>query len=428
MSLRGLPKPTLLLSPHGSHDRNGPVEPDIQGGAIIVPGLRGPAWQVAEATTNYVRNPRCAHDTTGWATGSNREITRRDDLPTGIPAGVRTGLRVRATSTISGGFTGAATAITYNNAGDYTGSMYVYVPSSYSSGDLIVQLVVSGSSRSSLVDMSIRDEWQRVVTPTFEDVAAAATGSIQIAHLSGTWNADDEFYISCAQVEPKAYATPYCDGALGAGHAWTGTPHDSTSTRAGAMVRTPSAGRLDATQGEVQIRLHTLPDFFPGSGRYNDIWRAQAIGNHFLIFASGTHSLTFGAGATAQHHNPDLIPPQPLTLGMAWKIGERSRYFVNGEEVTTSAVLNAPLQLSSVMSLGAGNDADKFLAESLIVFDRPLTERERRSLIEHPRAWSWYELTAPGLVTNVPRPRGVFSIQAELWRADRYGNLLERVP
>lgn len=438
MSLRTLPEPLLFLSPTGSYDRNGRVEPTISGGVRVVPGQYGAAWQVAEATTNYVRNPRCAHDTTGWVTGSNREITRRDDLPTGVPVGVRTGLRVRATSTISGGFTGAETAITYSDAGDYTGSMYVYVPSSYSSGDLIVQLVVSGSSRSSLVDMSIRDEWQRVVTPAFEDVAAAATGSIQIAHLSGTWNADDEFFISCAQVEPKAYATPYCDGALGAGHEWTGTAHNSESTRQASYIWY-ALDTLSADRGSALFRF-LMPEVL-GSTSNTGLY-LQSVGqisgnqnNLTVMYRPQIDRLTLRTGSgysTSELAGPKPEPGTlvsvylewtPETIGVDWGFG-------NGLQTRERGTTGGGGWLGNGIWVGGAHQSfvGNTRTESALVFDRPLTDRERESLMGHPRAWSWYELTAPGLVTNVPRPRGVFSIQAELWRADRYGNLLERVP
>lgn len=43
-------KPTLLLSPDGSFDDNGRVEPTLTGGVLVVPGQYGNAWQLAEAT------------------------------------------------------------------------------------------------------------------------------------------------------------------------------------------------------------------------------------------------------------------------------------------------------------------------------------------------------------------------------------------
>jgi hypothetical protein len=50
------------------------------------------------------------------------------------------------------------------------------------------------------------------------------------------------------QLEQKAYATSYCDGSLGYGYAWTGTAHNSTSTR------TANECNLDAHIGFISGR------------------------------------------------------------------------------------------------------------------------------------------------------------------------------
>lgn len=42
--------------------------------------------------------------------------------------------------------------------------------------------------------------------------------------------------IDGVQLEQKAYATPYCDGSLGTTYSWSGTAHNSTSSRAGVPV------------------------------------------------------------------------------------------------------------------------------------------------------------------------------------------------
>ena len=41
-----------------------------------------------------------------------------------------------------------------------------------------------------------------------------------------------DMHLDALQIEYKPYATPYADGDMGEGYAWTGTAHASTSTRA----------------------------------------------------------------------------------------------------------------------------------------------------------------------------------------------------
>lgn len=49
--------PTLLLSPDGSRDRNGPVTPTVGSGITVVPGQYGNAWDIPE-TGAAVRSPQ----------------------------------------------------------------------------------------------------------------------------------------------------------------------------------------------------------------------------------------------------------------------------------------------------------------------------------------------------------------------------------
>ena len=48
-----------------------------------------------------------------------------------------------------------------------------------------------------------------------------------------TAGTEAEIFMDAVQVELGGEATPYLDGSLGPGYAWTGTPHNSTSTRTG---------------------------------------------------------------------------------------------------------------------------------------------------------------------------------------------------
>jgi len=61
-----------------------------------------------------------------------------------------------------------------------------------------------------------------------------------------------EAFFDAAQFEKKTWPTAYCDGSLGDGYAWTGTEHNSTSTREDIPVWTPltvKTGYIDTLQG-----------------------------------------------------------------------------------------------------------------------------------------------------------------------------------
>lgn len=434
-----LPDPLLLLAPTGSRDRSGPVAPTIAGGVITEPGRYGPAWQVAEGTTNHIRNPRCAVDTATWATGSNRELTQQDDLPAGLPARVRTGLRVRATATLNGALTGALTQFTTGAEGDYIASMYVYVPGSYASGPLIVQFTVSGVARSVAIDMTRRDEWQRVVTPVHEDLGAGVVASIQIAHFSGTWNADDEFYISCVQVEPKTYPTPYCDGSLGAGFTWSGTAHNSASTRQASNIRY-ALDTLRDDQGSAAFRFLMPAEL--GSTSSTGLY-LQSVGqisggqtNLTVMYRPQIDRLTIRTGSG--YNTNELVGPKPEpgtlvsvylewtpeTIGVDWGFG-------NGLQTRARGTTGDDGWLGNGIWVGGAHPSfvGNTETEGAIVFDRPLTTDERDHLLGLNRAWTWDELTGQtGRISNVVQRGGLYAVAAELWRADRHGRRIDRIP
>lgn len=61
-------------------------------------------------------------------------------------------------------------------------------------------------------------------------IAAQANGSTALG-IRQTDATARTVYVDVIQVEAKDHATAYCDGSLGRYHAWTGTAHESTSTR-----------------------------------------------------------------------------------------------------------------------------------------------------------------------------------------------------
>ena len=67
-----------------------------------------------------------------------------------------------------------------------------------------------------------------------------------------------EAFFDAAQFEKKSWPTAYCDGSLGDGYAWTGTAHNSTSTREDIPVwnlLTVKTGNIDTAQSLDEV-LH----------------------------------------------------------------------------------------------------------------------------------------------------------------------------
>lgn len=274
--------PTLLVSPFNESlaltDANGAgtwtgVEP-----IRFDDGL----W-VEEGTTNLVTNPSFEVNTTGWVVAlPNRTASR-------VTSHARSGsASLQVTHTAGTGSQGAVSGIQNITltAVAHTWSCYVYIPSSWTGGTIV--LTTAGFVSASLpavteANMAITDQWQRLEY-TFTPDAGDLVGDVYVSATS--WTINESVYIDCAQVEAKAYATSYCDGSLGDGYAWTGTAHASTSTRAASSASVDPTDRIDPASGAIAFRYKRLID----TGGEEVILTCGSVG-------SGTDYLEIGVDA-----------------------------------------------------------------------------------------------------------------------------------
>lgn len=104
------------------------------------------------------------------------------------------------------------------------------------SGNVTIDISVtytdaSSGNGSASSTIALTDAWTRFSTPVLTTDGAKTVNllvlSVRVADANAT-----VFYADAMQVEAKIAATSYADGSLGAGYAWTGTAHASSSTRA----------------------------------------------------------------------------------------------------------------------------------------------------------------------------------------------------
>ncbi len=175
------------------------------------------------ATTNLITNPSFETNTTGWGKGGTNTIAQSTDQAKFGSNSMK--------CTFQNSFLLANYVITLTAAA-HTLSAWIYVPSDYDGTGLRLNdanFVGATGQSGGEVDMTKTDQWQfvsRFVTVDSGDLA----GSIQLADSTGP-TAGKFVYLDAVQAEAKAAATPYFDGSLGTGYAWTGTAHASTSTR-----------------------------------------------------------------------------------------------------------------------------------------------------------------------------------------------------
>jgi len=193
-------------------------------------------WQVAYGPPNLITNSSFETNTTGWATGGANTIAQSAEQ---TKVG-KYSLKCTYQDTASMGSFGITLTAVSHSLG-----MWVYVPSDYDGTDLEIDFAnftgLSPGTRTN-VDMTKRDQWQLVIDENETPDAGDLIGDVRIRESGSAPTAGKFIYIDAAQCEAKAYPTPYCDGSLGTGHTWSGTAHNSTSSRTATELQYASGG------------------------------------------------------------------------------------------------------------------------------------------------------------------------------------------
>lgn len=389
-------KPTLLLSPSGSFDSKGAITPSITGGVIEVQGMYGKAWQVAEATTNLLRNPRLLTSGTAW-TPSN--VTRADDstlTPSGRPAARYT---VNSSGVLSYIFQytekDAATA-----GVPYSGRIMVKPSASGRMMRLQLTMVRADGTQTQAwqgpLITSKAGEWQEL---KFENVISnpETTHILFLPRFSeaATATAGDVFYVGDAQLEQKPYATPYADGSLGQGHAWTGAAHASTSTRTlGVLKQVITTGQVNDEMGTMVVRFHVADRSAVGWERIASIgvWN----NSYLSIGRENTAMRAYTAGEGGEGSQSIMGPAFVKgynTAAIAWGPFGR-RVTLNGVIVGQSPIVTNYKFNGKFLESGFNGQSPSGPTESIMLFDRPLTTIEIERITSLPQKWTMENTTS----------------------------------
>ncbi len=116
------------------------------------------------------------------------------------------------------------------NTNTHTLSAYVRRIKGGTVNNTIAQLYWQGSAQAGTTYTDVGGGWWRL-SYTAAGTASAQNYGVTLVEDSGT------LYIDGIQLEQKSYPTTYADGTLGTGYSWSGTAHESTSTRTAANVQ-----------------------------------------------------------------------------------------------------------------------------------------------------------------------------------------------
>jgi len=226
--------------------------PTISGGVIFRPGKFLKAVQIAEATINLVKNQSFEYDAPGSGTPTNwaenergtyqTSDTTSNDSYIGDQCAIIEIVAIGGTVNLHHyAIRQSVTSNVSNNA--FTLQARIKGPVGREIGVRIVRYIDGSPQWNGGLEADVRNyviatgEWQLVSVTIAAWTGSGSTTLIEIrVGAQSEFEVGDKIYIDAVQVEEKPYVTPYCDGSLGPGHEWSGTPHASTSTRETATL------------------------------------------------------------------------------------------------------------------------------------------------------------------------------------------------
>lgn len=322
---------------------------------------------VGESATNKMTNPIFGHSTfsNGW-TASNVIASQNTD-----PRYVLFGLN--SVRLIATGSPGTYTqSINVGNTNAHYIVAYVKKPdgSAVTTSDVVIHY---GSAQSSTVQ-ALGDGWYMVWASPNGVASSTATG-VSIP-------ADKEVYLAGVTcVERTNYPVHMAHGDL-LGCAWTGTAHDSTSTRTAGRVRLPSAGLFSTGHGT--LRIAVLPWigsgqmsgldcylFSFGSSNMRALWQNSGGELRWRFIGSDNSN---AANSNATTFTRDV----PLVFHFVWG-DDALVIYLNGTAIATDASGLAPTALGTYLYLGSDDSAANHFPgvfQDLTAWDVSLTAAE----------------------------------------------------
>jgi hypothetical protein len=401
------------------YDGPGPFELDFSGTAvghmgqapttetavIYRPGkFGGKALQAAPAATNLVVNPSFEINTAGWATAWGDTISR-SSLQNSVG---EYACRVVAAATSGSGIVQDVPV----GIADFpmTVSADIYIPSSWSADLPRIRLYDGASYATPIGDSpveNLRDQWQRVTITVTPGTSILRT----VIFAPGVSTAGQFWYTDAIQAENGAFATPYADGSMGPGHAWTGAAHASTSTRAAMALGYKPEGNIKLDQGTVMCwaKITAVTSAAQTLFRVSNI----AGNRHIILRLEASNRLRGSWGSGAVNSTTDLT--NEWFHAAVTSDGTTLRLYLNGQEEASAAVGNVIDDFQPTAWVGqfaTGGQPFNGRIDDLAILDHALPAEEILAIYESDapvfaESSTWHFQT-PGDVPVWADERGLF--------------------
>lgn len=306
----------------------------------------GSGFGVFEGSTNLVTNGGFETNTTGWAASGTNTIERVG----GIKFGSYILKCTYQNNTILGSYAITLTAAIHSL------SIWVYVPTAYDGTAPRVRFTGFTSATGTIftaIDLSLRDQWQRVRVPGITIDAGDLVGTLDVFENGTAPTAGRFIYIDGVQCEQKSFCTPYIETDGG------------TAARTAARVQAIAQDVLNAAQGWVALRIVSgwANANEPAGNCYLFSWKYDSTNYINIYYAVATNEIyaerRSAAGIVTVSAAKTLAIDEAMILIIAWT-SSSILCSINGAAFTLASGANIPLaslMAGSVIDIGSAAGA-----------------------------------------------------------------------
>lgn len=377
-----------------------------------------PAWEVLEPTTNLSVNPHAeGGGLTGWgASGSDATFARDGSFhPPEAKASVKCSLTATAYSNVG---TGGAPASTAGGVRTFSARLKLWSPVARNCW-IIVRMYRNGYTTATdtilPVTLPAGGDWtERKDIIVTSPVGTVSIDTISVIVTSGNWTGAAgtamDIWMAAPQVEELDRSTPFvpqlspATGSPLTGYYWSGTAHNSASTRAAGRVWIPSPD-FDTATGSSIVAFQQPNGFGSGVPRLWEISNYGDSADSITLAMESNANLgiftTTGGGAntmSSPYYINDLDRPRFRRYYAEWTPTTGALENETGLRVNMTrsvAPVGHPGDGDVNIDIGAQDGTNSFadgLFYNLVIFDRPLTadELDRALDLMSSGEYEWY--------------------------------------
>jgi hypothetical protein len=341
--------------------------PTITGGVSGMMGKFSGAVAVGEATTNRILNPSIETNTTGYASDGTVTLSRSSEHALfgqyslkWVYSSGSANVYYNVSGTLAASTTLTFSVYVRRLDGGVVSGLSMYLDSSY--GTLTPTITPVGNG------------WYRV----YGTRAISALGN-HIVGLTGMAT-NTQWFFDGWQVEARAYTTPYVDGSLGSGYAWTGTAHASTSSRTAAVLAYPINNTISPVRGSVSMWI--LMEYYK-VGLGGVLWNAGDANGEFQGQVSAAGSLQLYINGNTVTHQTQ-VPAGWHHVAFTWDVPANTmRVYLDGVPSTSAGTPSTTLPTLHPSTIQIGGSSligttynHNSLIDDFAILDRALTADE----------------------------------------------------